>query len=139
MQTRLASFYDEVAEFCQNPGDLIDQAALLWNLLHFTILDYQKTYPSWLFINYESLASDPLIGFQNIFDYLGLTMDERIQETIQAFTSEENPIETKTTQYQPRNARTSLNTWQDRLTSEEADRIIAQTGGIAGKFYADLG
>jgi hypothetical protein len=138
MDTALAPFYDTVKAFCQKPGDIIDQAALLWKLLHFIILNYQEKYPFWLYVKYESLASDPLAGFQEIFDHLDLTLSGSIRATIETFTSEENPVETATTRYQPRNAMASLNTWQARLTPEEAARVIDQTREIAGKFYDDL-
>lgn len=138
LKTRLSQFETEITEFCNNPGDIVDQACLLWNILHSVILDYQKEYPSWLFVKYEDLASNPIEGFQEIFRYLDLRLSIRIQESIKEFTSTENPSETDTTTFGPRNAQGSLETWKKRLTSEEIDRVIQKTQAIAQKFYCDF-
>ncbi len=116
-------------------GDIVDQACLLWNILHYVILNYQERYPSWLFVKYENLANNPVEGFQEVFDYIGMKLDGKIRNTIIEFTSERNPADAGTTIFKPRNSKASLLTWQTRLTSEEVDKVITQTKTIASYFY----
>ena len=116
LKTRLSKFAAEITEFSHKPGDIVDQACLLWNILHSVILYYQKECRSWLFVKYEDLASNPIKGFQDIFRYLDLRLSMKIQENIKEFTATENPAETDTTTFGPRNAQASLETWKTRLT-----------------------
>jgi hypothetical protein len=102
------------------------------------ILNYQKEYPSWLFVKHEDLSGNPIKGFQEIFQHLNLRLSRRIQESIKEYTSTDNPSETDTTKFGPRNARASLETWKKRLTPEEVDRVIQKTQAIAQKFYCEF-
>ena len=77
MQGLFSPFAEEVAIHCQ-PSAFIDRACLLWNMLHYAIVDYQKRYPNWLFLPYEEIAADPLNNFQSVFDYLELEMSPSI-------------------------------------------------------------
>src|SRR5687768_2230789 len=106
------------------PGDIIDQACLLWNLLHAVILRHRETYPHWLFLRHEDLARSPITGFQQIFAYVGLRMTAKIRTVIEHDTSAANPAETNSPAYMPRNARGSLETWRTRLTATEIERLI---------------
>jgi Sulfotransferase family len=125
----------EIRRFCEAPGDIIDQACLLWNLLHAAILRHRETYPHWLFLRHEDLARSPLIGFQQIFAYVGLRMTSKLRTVIEHDTSAANPVETYSPAYTPRNARGSLETWRTRLTAAEIERVIHATRDIAGRFY----
>ena len=137
MQSWLKPFKDKVNIFCEKPGDIIDHACLFWNILHFAIMDYQKRYPSWLFVKYEDIALNPISGFQRIFDYLKLPMSDVIQRYILMYTSEKNPASAETVQYQPRNSKKSLDVWKERLTAQEIERITVATRNIAGELYGD--
>jgi hypothetical protein len=125
----------EIRRFCEAPGDIIDQACLLWNLLHAAILRHRETHPHWLFLRHEDLARSPLTGFQQIFAYVGLRMTAKLRTVIEEDTSAANPVETTSPAYLPRNARGSLETWRTRLTAAEIERVIHYTGDIAGRFY----
>lgn len=137
MQECLSPFFDEVDKFCGQSGDFIDRACLLWNVLHFVILEYEKRYPSWLFVKHEDIAMSPISEFQKIFDYLELRMDSAIRAHIEEFTSNKNSVESESTKYRPRNAKKILGTWQERLSAQEIDRVRNATRNIATQFYGD--
>ena len=139
MMGRLRKFCDRIEYMCmkENNNDFLDRAILLWNILHFIILEYQKQYPNWLFIKHEDIAGNPNIGFQKIFNYLKLELNANVQNYIEKFTSKKNPIEVNTS-YQPRNSKLLLNTWKDRLTNDEIRRIKLSTGEIASQFYETI-
>jgi hypothetical protein len=135
----LNKFSDSIESMCmkENTSDFLDRAILLWNILHFVILKYQKKYPNWLFIKHEDISGSPNIGFQEIFNYLELDMNANIQNYIDKYTSQNNPIEV-TTSYQPRNAKLVLHTWKERLSNDEIRRIKASTSKIASQFYETI-
>jgi len=137
MEGWLAPYQSEVERMCKEPNDFIDRACLIWNILHHVIEIYRHRHPDWLFIRYEDLAMDPLSGFRSIFDYLDLEFGVEIEEYIEAFTGERNPREASSIHYQPRNARQSLDTWQDRLSPEEVDRVKRGTRAVAKLFYPE--
>ena len=120
---------------CDAPGDIVDQACLLWNLLHTAILRHREAHPQWLFIRHEDLARRPLREFHRVLAHVGLQMTPKLRAVIARETSAANPAETTTLTYMPRDARGSLETWRTRLTDAEIARVIHATRDIAGHFY----
>jgi hypothetical protein len=137
MRGELRPFAAQIEAMCAaaSPADFIDRAALLWNILHATILGYRNSRPEWLFVRHEDIALEPEEGFRRIFAHVGLDMSGPILDYIRAYTSEGNPRDAKSASYQPRDAKQSLKAWAERLTGEEADRIGAATGELASCFY----
>ena len=139
-QTHLMKAYfpgeaQKIQQFCEEPGDIIDQACFLWNMIHSVIIRYREIYPHWLFLRHEDVARNPLESFKEIFDHLGLRMTRKIREVIVQDTSDSNPIETDSPAYTPRNARGSLETWRTRLTAGEIERVVHHTRDISRSFY----
>lgn len=133
MRTVLRSYASEINSLANGSGDFIDRICLLWNVLHHVILDYQDRYPAWLFVKHEDLVNNSLPEFERIFSHLKLNMNEDIIKYISDFTSGDNLAETTSTEYQPRNAKESLDNWKMRLSSEEVDRVLEATRNLAGK------
>lgn len=133
----LRNFAPQIEAMCTqgDSGDYIDRCSLLWNILHYAILEYQNQYPDWLFLKHEAIAEDPGSEFQKIFDYLYLDMNPKIQKYIEKYTSSNNPKESPSSAYQPRDSRLVLQTYKQRLTSDEIDRIKEHTSDIASHFY----
>lgn len=127
MREVLHPFEGEILKACENPGDIVEEGSLLWNVLHFVILEYRRRYTSWSFVRYEDLATDPLPGFRSLYDRLGLRMDDGIERTIKAHTSDVNPVEVDGGHYRPRDAKGSLDNWRSRLSAEEAERVTLRT------------
>jgi len=137
---RLSKFSDRIESIRKEgtTSDFIDRASLLWNILHFTILEYKKLYPSWLFLKHEDISYNPRAGFQEVFGYLGLDMNSDIWSYVDEYTSETNPIEATSEAYQSRNSKLLLHTWQKRLSDDEIYRIRESTSEIALQFYRDI-
>ncbi|MDY6839797.1 MAG: sulfotransferase domain-containing protein [Thermodesulfobacteriota bacterium] len=140
MHGLLIQFHDAVESICMKgaSSDLIDRNALLWNILHFVILEYQHNYPEWLFVKYEDIAMAPKSGFHKIFDYLGIPLNSPILKYIEQYTSDKNPTDPTSTNYQPRNAKLSLTTWKERLSNEEIERVGFATSHISSQFYEKI-
>jgi len=140
MQGWLNQFSDSVDAMCSNDSswDIVDRAALLWNILHYVILDYQNQYPKWLFIKHEDIAMNPESEFHKIFNYLGLDIDKQILRYIRKNTSQRNPKEAASPIYQARDSKASLDTWKKRLSEEEIERVKITTSKIASQFYGKI-
>jgi hypothetical protein len=137
MQNRLGPFVYLINKIDESKTDFIDRACLLWNILHYIILGYQKKYPHWLFIRHESIADAPTAWFDKIFNYLELSIDENVAHYIEKYTSSDNLADSNSTSYQPRNSKMCLDTWRSRLTAEEIERVDSNTKNIASNFYED--
>jgi len=136
MNTWFKPFKDEM-EFVYAEGDFVDRISLLWNVLNHVILKYKKRYPEWFFIKHETLAKNPIEYYRKMFDYLKLNFDNDMVNYIREHTSEKNPGEVSSNEYQPRDAKQILNTWKDRLTHEEIERVQHATREIYCKLYPE--
>lgn len=134
MRTWLSGFKDEIEKVAAE-GDFIDRVSLLWNVLNFVILEYQKKYPEWFFIKHGRLARDPVKNFKKMFRYLELDFTNEIENYIRKFTSEKNPAEAKSNEYQPRDAEKVIQAWRKRLTDEEIERVKEATSEICNQLY----
>jgi hypothetical protein len=139
MQGWLNRFSDQVDYMCghMDETDIVDRAALLWNMLHFVILEYQKKFTDWLFIKHEDIAVNPEKYFTKIFDYLGLNINQRVLAYIRKYTSQTNPADASSAAYQPRNSEQTLHTWKQRLSEEEVERVKGTTSELAMQLYGD--
>lgn len=136
MNTGLKHFKEEM-EKTDREGDFIDRVSLLWNVLNFVILEYQQKYPEWFFIKHGKLAKNPLENYRKMFEYLDLEFNEEIGSYISAYTSKKNPVEAKSNEYQPRDAKKTIEAWKERLTDEEIERVREATSEIYKKLYPE--
>jgi hypothetical protein len=139
MRGRLKPFSADLERVCAHPEDfdLLDRAALLWNVLYSVVLAYKKEYPQWLFLRHEDVARSPHSAFRKVFDFLDLELTPAIQEYIAAYTSSQNSAHARSTKYQPRDSRALVHAWKEILTRDESARVDAQTRKIASRFYDD--
>lgn len=138
MNDHLSQFEAEIKRFAEEPHDIVDQAALLWTLIHHMIKKYQKNHPDWIFVRHEDLSRDPLHGFQTLFSMLGLGFSHHLANVIKAHSSPSNSgyISRRTISLQ-RDSLANIWNWKTRLTKAEIERIKAQVGDTAKEFYSD--
>lgn len=136
MRDLLAPFKTEIKNFVDNKHDIIDQACLLWRIIHYTILEYQKKHENWLFIRHEDLSQDPIAGFQRVFEYLNLDYSESIKQKIAQYTCAKKERSQKAIRVM--NSKSNIKSWKNRLTSLEIKRIRNQVEDISSQFYSDL-
>lgn len=135
----LSSFRDEIDAFARDDRDILDQAALLWRLIHSTIAGYRERHPDWIFVRHEDLSRDPIEGFRAIFEALELDYPEAVQETIRRSTSSSNPADRVPgdRMFGVRNSRANVDNWKRRLTPTEIERIRSQVQDVSPRFYTD--
>jgi hypothetical protein len=141
MNTHLYSFRDEIKRFADEEKEVIDQAILLWKLIHFMILKYRAENHDWLFVRHEDISCNPISGFKGIFSYLGLEFTDHIAEIIEWHSMSNNNRNKVRPDYRlnafRRDSETNIFSWKDRLTAAEIDRIKIGTEEISKYFYSD--
>ncbi|MDB4303588.1 sulfotransferase, partial [Desulfosarcina sp.] len=125
MKDHLYPFEEEIRYFAQEDRDIVDQAALLWKLIHFMILKYRESNPKWIFIRHEDLSNDPLNGFKTLFSKLNLEFSEHVSEIVAKHSLLGDLTASKSGSYKglQRDSASIIKNWQSRLTPSEAKRI----------------
>jgi len=142
MQHHLKPFEKEIKAFAEEEKDIVDQAALLWKLIHYMILKYKKHYPDWIYVRHEDLSKNPLNGFRFIFNQLNLEFTDHTAKTIKkhAFAkgSKTSTVGGGTRIHDlKRNSLTNIHTWKERLTHAEIERVKSRVREISREFYSD--
>ncbi len=134
MQHHLDKYRLEIEEYSKTEKDIVDQAILLWNLIHQMILKYQANNPSWIFVKHEKLSKHPLKEFANIYNRLGIHFSTDIQQEIKSYSFADPNIEKDPLK---RDSKSNILQWKKRLTVDEIEKIKENTYEIASKFYTE--
>ena len=137
MRDQLGSFEDEIRAYAQQPQPLLDQAILLWNLIHHQILQYREQRPTWDFRLHEDLSREPEAGFRALYERFDLTWTDEVARTVEEHSGEGNPAVTTDAASHKRDSRRAITAWKARFTPEEIERIRTRTEPIAKAFYTD--
>jgi hypothetical protein len=137
MRDQLAPFEDEIRRYAEEPQPRLDQAILLWNLIHHQILRFREGRPEWDFLLHEDLSREPVGGFRDLYERYELTWTDGVRRTIEAHSGEGNPAITTDAASHKRDSRAAISAWKTRLTPEQIDRIRTRTEAIAKEFYTD--
>jgi hypothetical protein len=135
----LAPHEEEIRRFARRPGDRLDEAILLWNVIHHVIGVFRDRHPEWSFLRHEDLSDEPVKGFRILYDELGLDWDRVAEAAIVRATTDSARGEIPTYLHRSvrRDSRMARWTWLHRLSPEEQDRVRAGTEAVAGTFYED--
>jgi len=123
-----------IEQYTAEKHELVDQAILLWNLLHGVIKRYQEQHPDWVFLRHEDAVQDPLPVFEKVCAQLDLKFSEKRKEEIKKSVSA-NEGETSDPSYKQREQNDVLNTWKERLSEAEVEKITRETQSLADHFY----
>lgn len=135
MDHHLSPFANQIEEMVSSNADIIDQAILLWNIIHHMILKYKKNHPEWAFVRHEDISKDPLTGFSHIFKMIGLPFSSGVQKKILEFSRPSGSIKMNYLDHIVRDSKTNIKNWLERLDPKEILRIRTATEEIAAAFY----
>jgi hypothetical protein len=136
----LAGPYEaEIRGFASGGRDLIDQAILMWNVIHHVIRGYRERHPRWSFVRHEDLSEEPLKGFRDLYEKLDLVWDRTAETVIRRSSTDRSRKEVPAYLHRTvrRDSRAARWTWLQRLSPEERDRIREGTTEVATAFYED--
>jgi len=138
MRDYLAPFEAEIRAFAKTEHDILEQATLLWRILHYVILQYQEKHKNWIFLRHEDLSTDPLHHFEYLFKRMNLTMTDKEKKVIEDFSNEDNPTEaTKGHMLEKRNSKSNMKSWRKKFSGEELTILRTQVEEISHAFYSD--
>lgn len=132
-------FEADIRAFAGRQHDLVEEAILLWNVIHHVIRGYRDRHPDWAFVRHEDLSEEPLKGFRDLYERLDLTWDPTVERVIVRSTTDRSRGEVPAYLHRTvrRDSRAARWTWPGRLTPEERDRIRAGTAEVASAFYEE--
>ncbi len=140
MNDHLKPFKEDIEEYAKNNKDIIDQAALLWNITHYMILKYKKNNPNWIFIRHEDLSRNPVDGFRSLFRKLNLNFLDSTIKSIEMSSSTEGPTNGRSRDKfrdLNRDSLANIYTWRYRLSSSEIERLKSTVQYISQEFYSE--
>jgi hypothetical protein len=138
MRDYLYSFESEIRAFVETEHAILEQAILLWRIIHSTILQYQAKHQDWIFIRHEDISADPLYHFEYLYKKMNLTLTGREKQIIEDYSSEDNPTEaTRGHTFVKRNSKSNMKSWQKKFSKEELLTLRTQVEEISHKFYSD--
>lgn len=137
MRDQLASYEAEIRRFAEVEQPLIDQAILLWNLIHMQIRRFRDERPTWTFLRHEDLSREPMTAFRGLYERFGLAWTSEVERTIEDHSGVGNPEETTDAASHRRDSAKAITAWKARLSPEEVERIRTATADVAGAFYTD--
>lgn len=130
-------YKDGIRRFDPARQDLVEEAILVWNVIHHVIRGYRERHPDWRFVRHEDLAEEPVKGFHDLYEGLGLEWDRIAERIIVRSSTGKAEVPVYLHRTVRRDSRASRWTWRDRLTPEDRDRIRAGTAEVAAGFYED--
>ena len=133
----LAPFEAEIKEYAAKEHEIIDQAILLWNLIHYTVTQFQHHHPDWTFIRHEDLSRNPIHGFQSLFSRLQLEFTENVRDVIVQHTASFNPSDSEEAYSLKRNSNLNRWNWKNRLSQSEIEKIRSKVEFVSKAFYSD--
>jgi hypothetical protein len=132
----IAPLEDELRNLERHPGDVIDQAALLWKTAYHVVSMYIQEYPDWIFLKHEEISHQPLASYKQLFSKLGLAFTSEVQAQIREHSNASNPSHASGTEKLTKlNSRKVISQWKKVLSVEEILRIKAIVGDVADRFY----
>jgi hypothetical protein len=121
--------------------DVIEQGALLWKMIYKSVHSALSLNPDFIVVRHEDLSHDPVTGFRNLYETLGLDYTQHVEKSILNSSSSENPMELSRKRVHDvrLDSRANMSNWKKRLSEDEINRVREMTEGVAQLFYADAG
>ena len=126
-----------VTEIDQLDNHDVRKIAFGWRYIYSVVARYRAKNPVWLFVKHEDLARDPVNGFLQMFQTLGLRWSTEIERRIKAEAVEwrtSNPAATGVNNSATGN---KLQGWKQHLSAAEIGHVRAISEDVASLFYND--
>lgn len=130
-----------IIEARDGPDEVL-KTAVMWSSCYDVVDRHFRAIPGVEIVTYESLAISPISGFDELYESLDLTMTDRARGRIAAATS--SPTDQRRafrwtgasrTAYQPMDSSSNLETYRDRLTTEQITVVDRATSETRSRFY----
>jgi hypothetical protein len=137
MRSILADHAEMIERYAREPQPLIDQAILLWVLIHDHIARMQARRPTWRFVRHEDLSTRPVAGFRDLYAWLGLQWSGSVEAAIVRSSQEGNPSVTSDASDRRRDSRSAIVAWKRMLLPEQQALVRERTDPWWRRFYEE--
>jgi hypothetical protein len=145
MEDYLAPFAAEITDFAAHEHDILEQAALLWNIMYYRVSHYKRLHNDWMFLRHEDASMDPVRHFAYLYKRLGLDFSAHVQSVIREYSDASNPGETQekstgvvnTAIIDKRDSKAAISSWKKKFTETEIHWLRTQVEDVAHEFYSD--
>lgn len=143
MEEHLAPFAAQIADFAAHERDILEQGALLWNILYYQVSQYKRQHSDWIFLRHEDASMEPLHHFASLYKSLALDFSPEVQRVIRDYSDSSHPAESKqvdsvnTAIIDKRDSRAEISTWKKKLSASEIRWLHEQVENVAQEFYSD--
>jgi hypothetical protein len=133
----LRPYEDEIRAQANEPGEVLEQAALLWRILYGTAVGYRERHPDWIFLRHEDASADPAGTFERLYEQLGLELTPKARERIVQASASENPVEGRSPHAVDLDSAGVVSRWRDQLSQDEVALVRERTRDVWPSFYSD--
>jgi hypothetical protein len=137
MRDLLAGRADEIERFASTPQPLLDQAILLWIVIHEHIARMRSRRSNWRFVRLEDLSREPQGRFRELYDWLGLAWSPEVARAIEESSGAGNPSVTTDASSRRRDSKAAITAWKARLSAEDQATIKERTAPVWQEFYGE--
>ena len=138
MRDFLSGYEGPLRAYSEREQDIVDQAILLWNVQTEAIARHRRRHDSeWVFVRLEDISREPVARFRDIFERLGVTWNDRVEELVRETSDASNPAEASRPDSVRRDSAAHITNWKRRLTDDEIARVRAGTEHLWTAFYDD--
>jgi hypothetical protein len=125
------------AELASKPGDIVEQAAIIWKCVYDVLFTYLDSNPNWLVRQHEVLSGNPVAELRSLYEALGLQWNAPVEDKVVKYTRRGNPVNIpKGTVHQiRRDSVANITRWKETLTEEEIARVYEITRPISCSYY----
>ena len=140
MRDWLEPFRAQMEAFLDHSEDIIGQGSLLWQMVYHVVDRLKTQFPQFILVRHEDLSLDPIAGYRNLYNQLGLKFTPKVEQAILQSSSSENPKELsrRAVHSVQLDSRANLQNWKRRLSPEEIERIRCLTQDLASRYYPEL-
>ena len=124
-------------EALRHTDDVVAGGAQLWRLVYEVVSAQHQRLPDMIVVRHEDLSLDPVGEFRALYDVLGLTFDERAEQTIVRSSSSQNPgqLDPSNPHAVQLDSRANLESWRSRISADDAGRILQIAGPLTDRLY----
>lgn len=133
----LRPYAAEIRAAASGAWDVVAEAALLWRIIYGTVLGYRDRHPEWQYRRHEDLAREPLPGFADLYERLGLELTPKAEAGIAAHSASTNPTQLTDAHSVRLASGESLRNWSRILDAEEIARVREVASDVWPAYYSD--
>ena len=136
MARHLTEFDTDIRSMLDGEHSIVEQGIVQWNAIYAFVAQFRSACPSAIVVDYEQLASNPLVEVEALFDRLGLEFGVEQRTAVVEYSSGEgggsSAIDVR------RDSSAALHTWSGRLSASDVELIRASTADVRDRVSTSL-